>query len=529
MDTDIIDLDAFKHEQLSLYSLMDDNPAKAIEEARSLNSDTPVKGVLYTGLKAGVLIDAGSSAKDKKAIEEGVALFRRLLSESPEDARLHYNLGNGLAALADQYPSTTNTWYLNTANIRSEARGHLQKAISAKDNAAVRSTAFTNLGNALLRAHRWVEAYDAYSSALKHDRTNSVASTGAARVLLSCARRGMGNRSILLSIAARHLKTAKLHPHRLAELAGMKAQKELQRLLQMKLPESKPPDLKNAGDYEKFVARHRLALSPTIDGLDCSLKRWDSLWFNSLIESVGTGSGVPPLFAMMNVMKSDFLAARYLAYQALTAKFPESGLYTDTLDYAVYGIAPSFLSLAQRACFDVLDKIAAATTEYFGIPGDAKVVYFWSRWFKNPRKRSPKTWHPILLPHIGSGNTAIIALADISFDIAKDGFLVRKQAFRHSSTHRFTVLHDMGCRPSRESEQIEHCEIREFKDELIESLQLARAAVLYFVEMVSIAEKTRAAGTGKVGTITVPTHHYIRSDDDQEISGKRRPRTPKSE
>ena len=79
MDTDIIDLDAFKHEQLSLYSLMDDNPAKAIEEARSLNSDTPVKGVLYTGLKAGVLIDAGSSAKDKKAIEEGVALFRRLL------------------------------------------------------------------------------------------------------------------------------------------------------------------------------------------------------------------------------------------------------------------------------------------------------------------------------------------------------------------------------------------------------------------------------------------------------------------
>jgi|HubBroStandDraft_5_1064220.scaffolds.fasta_scaffold343765_2 tetratricopeptide (TPR) repeat protein len=175
---------------------MDDNPAKAIEEARSLPSDKPVKGVLYIGLKAGVLIDAGSSAKNKQAIEEGVTLFRKLLSESPEDASLHYNLGNGLAALADQYPSTTNTWYLNTANIRSEARGHLQKAISAKDNASVRSTALTNLGNALLRAHRRVEACDAYSNALKHDRTNSVASTGAARVLLSCVRRGMGNRSI---------------------------------------------------------------------------------------------------------------------------------------------------------------------------------------------------------------------------------------------------------------------------------------------------------------------------------------------
>jgi tetratricopeptide (TPR) repeat protein len=516
MDTAMIDLDAFKHEQLRLYSLMDDNPAKAIEEARSLPSDTPVKGVLYTGLKAGVLIDAGSSAKDKQAIQEGVALFRRLLSESPKDATLRYNLGNGLAALAEQYPSTTNTWYLDTKNIRRKARGLLQNAISAKDNAAVRSTAFTNLGNALLRAHRWVEAYDAYSSALKHDRTNSVASTGAAKILLRCVRRGMGNKSILQSIAARHLKTAKLHPQRLAELAGMKAQKELQHLLQMKLPESNPPDLMGASNYEKFVARHRLALSPTIDGLDCSLKRWDSLRFDSITEPVESHDGVPPSFAMMNVMKSDFLAARYLAYQALTAKFPESGLYTDTLDYAVYGIAPSLLSLAQRACFDVLDKIAAATTEYFDIPGNVKVVYFRSRWFDNPQKGVPLAWHPLLRPHIENGNMAIIALADISFDIAKNGFLVRKQAFRHSSTHRFTVLHDMGCRPSRESEQIEHCEIREFKDQLIESLQLARAAVVYFVEMISIAEKTRAAGIGKVGAITVPNHHDIRGEDDPD-------------
>ena len=132
----------------------------------------------------------------------------------------------------------------------------------------------------------------------------------------------------------------------------------------MRIPESEPPNLKDASDYEKFVARHRLVLSLTIEGLDCSLKRWDSLCFDSITEPVGSASGVPPLFAMLNVMKSDFLAARYLAYQALTAKFPDSGFYTDTLDYAVYGIAPSLLSLAQRACIDVLDKIAAATTEY---------------------------------------------------------------------------------------------------------------------------------------------------------------------
>jgi tetratricopeptide (TPR) repeat protein len=520
MDADIIDLDAFNHEQLRLHSLMDDDPAKAIKEARLLPCDTPVKGILYTSLKASVLIDAGSSARNKQAIEEGIDLFRRLIAELPDEAGFHYNLANGLMALADQQPYAGSSWYMDTASIRSEARSHLQKAISSKDNAPIISTAFANLGNALIRSHRWVEAYDAYTNALGYDRSNAIASTGAAKVLLRCSDRGIGNRRILLSVAARHLKAASLHPGRIAELAGKRAQDELAPLLQMQLPESNPPDLTGASDYEKFVARHRLALSPTIEGLDCSLKRWDCLRFDSITEPVGT-SGVPPLFAMLNVMKSDFLAARYLAHQALTAEFPDSGLYTDTLDYAVYGIVPSLLSLAQRACIDVLDKIAAATTEYFCIPGNVRVVYFWSRWFDNPREGPPFVWHSSLRPHIDKGNTAIVALADISFDIDEGGFLMRKKAFRHSSTHRFTVLHDMGCTPSRASAQIEHSEIHEFKEQLIESLQLARAAILYFVEMVTIAEKTHAAGAGKVGTIAVPSHHYIRGEEDGKDGQKK--------
>jgi len=69
MDTAIIDLDAFNQERMRLQSLMDYNPVKAIEEARSLPSDTPVKGLLYASLKASVLIDAGLSARDKHAIE----------------------------------------------------------------------------------------------------------------------------------------------------------------------------------------------------------------------------------------------------------------------------------------------------------------------------------------------------------------------------------------------------------------------------------------------------------------------------
>src|SRR5215469_2259853 len=433
MNTGVIDLDAFNAARARLQALVDDDPVKAIDEAHTLTTDKPIGGIFYTSLKASVLVDAGSHTKNSQAIEEGVALFKKLLVKSPNEASHHYNLGNGLAALADLKPCAGSGWYLNTAEIRRQARHHFEKASSSKNNASVVSTALTNLANSLFRAHRWAEAYDAYTSALKHDLSNAVAATGAAKILLRCVARSIGDKRVLQSVAARHLKTAKLHPERISELAGIKAQNELARLLKTRLPERDLPDLGNASDYEKFVARHRLALSPTIEGLNCSLKRWDSLRFTSITEGLGADSGVPSLFAMLNVMKSDFLAARYLAYQALSATFPESGLYADTLDYAVYGIVPSLLSLAQRACIDLLDKIAVATTEYFGIPDNAKVVYFWSRWFDNSQRGQPLAWHPSLRPHIDKGNTALIALAEISLDIGEGGFLIRKKAFRHAS------------------------------------------------------------------------------------------------
>ena len=519
-------LEVFSQERARLQSLVDEDPLKALKEARALSSDTPVGGVLYTSLKAGILIDAGSCAKDKQAIEDGIAFFNTLVTVNPKQADFHYNLGNGLVALADLEPYTGYDWYLTTAATRREGRSQFQQAISSDNNHPIVSVALTNLGNALWKAHRWVEAYDAYTEALAHDGSNAVASTGAAKVLLRCIAHGIGNKQVLQTVAARHLETAKLHPGRIAELAGARAQQQLSKLLQKRLEGGNPPDLSQASEYEKFVAAHRLALSPTIDGQDCSLKRWDSLRFNSITEPVGSGPGVPALFAMLNVMKSDFLAARYLAYQALSGTFPESGLYSDTLDYAIYGVAPSMLSLAQRACIDVLDKIAVATSEYFAMPGSPRIVYFTNRWFADSQKGQPPAWHPSLRPHIDKGNTAVIALAEISLDVGEGGALQRKKAFRHSSTHRFTVLHDLGCNPSRKSVHVEHCEISDFKSHLIESLQLARAAMLYFVEMISITESANATSPEKRLPISVPSHHYIRGDDDSEPQTRHMIRKP---
>ncbi len=508
-------LEEFERLHARLGSMIDGDPARAVEEARTLSSETTLGGELLIGLKAAVLVDAGSCIGDKQAIGEGVDLLKTLLELHPTHANLHYNLGNGLIAGADQEPYTNPDWYLKTAEVRRVARSHFQHAISLNDDSKISSMALTNLGNALWKAHRWAEAYDAYSRALENDATNAVASTGAVKVLLRCVERGIGDAEVLRSVAARHLEIARQHPKRIAELAGERAYDELSEFLKRRLDGGSLPDLNQASDYERFVALHRLALSPTIEGLDISLKRWDSLRIKLITEPTGADFGVPPLFAMFNVMKSDFLAARYLAYNALSRKIADSGFYSDTLDYAVYGIVPSMLSLAQRACMDVLDKIAVAATEYFAIPGSERGVYFTNRWFANIKKVQPFAWHPALCSHIHRGNTAVIALAELSLDVREGGALYQKKAYRHSLTHRFTVLHDEGSNPSRHSDLIEHCTLYAFKTHLIGSLQLARAAVLYFVEMISIAEAGNNALGGIMAPMVVPSHHWIRGEDEE--------------
>jgi tetratricopeptide (TPR) repeat protein len=499
--------------------LLDEDPAQALKEARETSSNLSPRGEVHARIKASILIDAGAAAGDTKAIQDGIALFEELLSRFPKDPVCHYNLGNGFLALADRQPYTGSDWFLDTADLRQKARRQFLLATSFDSTEVISSQAFTNLGNAFWKAHRWVEAYDAYTKALEHDRTNGVALTGAAKVLLHCVQHRIGNPKILRSVAGRHLKSAQQHSDKIRELIGSQAYKDLTKLFPQITDAETRYNLTHASDYEKFVARHRLALSPTITGLDCSLKRWDSLRIRSLTESISSHSGVPALIAMFNALKSDFLAARYLAHLAFSECFPDRGLYSDTLDYAVYGVTTSILSLAQRASIDVLDKIAVATSEYLAIPSET-LVYFSNRWF-DANNAQPRQWHPSLLPEIHAGNTALIALAELSLDVMRGGALHQKKAYRDASTHRFTVLHDIGCKPSRPSTYIEHCGIAEFKSQLVESLQLARAAILYFVEMISIRETLNKPTAGQVGVLEVPTHQWIRGTGEEVSSHPR--------
>lgn len=505
----------FRERHATLNALIDQDPQSAIEAAHALTPDDVLNARNINALRAGILIDAGIAGNDVQAVDEGVASLQRLLDSDPNRGDLQYSLANGLAGKADLLSYSGPAWYCETADLRRKARHLYRFAGEGEAGSFIASQALTNLGNELIKAYRFVEAYDCYLSALKNDPSNGVALTGAAKILLRFANEGTGDRDVLLGVAARHLRTARENPDRIRELAGERAYKQLSELMETEIAGGAPPDLSSATDYQRFVAKHRLALAPTIEGLDLAMSRWDSLRIESITEPINTEHGVPPIFAMFNVLKSDYLTARFLAYLALEGELIDSGKYSDTLDYASYGIRFSVLTLSQRSCMDVLDKTAVAASEYLVLPGNPKLIDFLMRWFLKPKKGEPLAWQSEVRDEIALGNTALIALAEVSYDIPEGGFLQKKRSIRNTSTHRFTVLHDFDTRPSRKCRYIDHYDGGAFEDQLIETLQLTRAVLFYFVEMIKLREKRLTSDGLLRMPLLVPDHDWIRGEEDE--------------
>jgi len=504
----------------SLYRTLDINPTEAIGQAHSLEATEYLPQSEVDAIKGAIFIDAGNELQDIEIVSKGVDLIRTLLKAHPSRMDIVYNLANGLSALAQITKLPIGQWYLKTSDYRREARLHFESVGQSKQaGSGIRARAKTNQANLLNQSFRWLEAYELYQEAIRLDPNNVIATSGAVKVLLRADDRRLGHSKILKALAARYLQLFHKHQSLLGKYGGSRAEKVLDELpgsLDIDTDVHWPPDLSKADDFTRFVADNNLSLSLTIEGLDPDLRHWDSLSIQSIHEDLDTPHGVPPIFAMFNVLKADYLSARWLAYQAIHDFARESGSYADTLDYAMYGIRESLFTLAQRSAIDILDRIAVATSEYLGLKDSPSSIYFWKRWHitEGHSLKRPLEWQPVITDEIGKGNAALIALAELAEDIVAGGYLAPKRTLRNESTHRFVILHDMGSAGSRESRYIKHFNLEDFKTQTISALKLVRAALFYFVEMITIHEARLEREGGTSVPLEVPPHHWIRSGEE---------------
>jgi hypothetical protein len=222
---------------------------------------------------------------------------------------------------------------------------------------------------------------------------------------------------------------------------------------------------------------------------------------------------------MFNMLKADFIMSRWLVFIAAEEQMPETGYYSDTLDYAKYGVAQSLLLTAQRSAIDLLDRIAVAASEHFGFPGSPEQIYFVNRWHKmqGHNLALPIKWIPEVESEIRSGNCALIAMAELAEDMMKGGYLRPQKTLRNESTHRFVVLHDIGASANRETPFISHCNEDKFQYETIEALRIARAAILYLREAIRYREAHQIEeADSPLVRLDVYPHHFIRGESDDE-------------
>jgi hypothetical protein len=470
-------------------------------------------------VRAAILVDGGALTHQQDAIEEGLALFRKLHGKFPT-ADITYNLANALVA-ATGHPPRDQGWLDHqerTREHRAEARQCYWKVTQESNaEASLRTQAWTNLANQFSNSYRLSEAHDARLAALKIDPENGVAAGSAALELLWLFERV--NCSDLTRIEAAMLaKTARRHKDRLVDYAGAQA---AERIIAFANELGDPPQRSAHTDpFVHWVERERLTLSPVVEMIDPALGKLDWLMLPGILErEPGTGGAPPPVFAMFNVLKSDFILARDLAWRAFDdGAWPTTGRYADTLDYATYGPGASALVLAHRTALDLLDKVAVTANHYFEFGQPPDRIYFGKIWRGAPDKASgSRPLAEAVAATIRTGVMALYGLVELADDYEhKSGILRPQKDLRNAGTHRFVVLHDLGD-PARirQVEEIEHHHQDAFTQEVLHALRVARSAIQMLALAISQHEQRLAAGTdGLIGTLNVPDHDWIRGRDE---------------
>lgn len=502
-----------------LYKLRNEDPQAAILFLSELGY-SPEERVAA----AVVLVDCGDAMNDATLVSQGIEIFAKLVEFAKPGSSLAFNLANGLQVRARLGHGPVSPVAGQAFEDRFQARVHFGSIM--RDSAAsheLRSQALTNIGILLLDSFRWVEALDCFQKALKLLPRNSVAAYQEMRHSMRLA--GLFHTKpevyqtychveILLERIRQLSIVVSAHYDTVVEFSGKDALPTVQKAVEDAAKIK--PGLKEKIDnpYFAFIDANGLALSLYCSGKEYSSGRFDLLTVPSIRSKISDEHRVPEIFAMINVMKSDFAFARQIYFEVrgydTDTPFFETTSHADTLDYAVYGVRNSALTSAQRIAFDILDKIAVALACYLGMK-NAHKASFSNVWGKSG-KGGIFIANEEIADSFRSGNPGLIALYNIYHDISKDdsrghGFMEAHKSYRNCSTHRFSVLHDdMFPRDhSSLSLAVDHMHLLRFDSLTLDSLKLVRAALFYFVDMINFAENlSRANREGIVVSSTVP-------------------------
>jgi hypothetical protein len=276
-----------------LRNIMVTDPAGAVVGARvyakSCKSDS---GRLSA---AGVLVDAGLKAGDRKATTPGLVTIRRLLRRNPDSGELHYMLGTAYSTLARHDKTPHPEWWERTRKLQIDSRRELWLCTQADASSEARAHAWINLGNELERCGRWDEAYGAFLHAFGVQPNHPVAAGWLAEMLLR--RRAIASGTGWVDAYYKYSGIANSNLAAVARIApGAEAvfRKFPQRPSGESSRERSKPE-SSFSPFDHFVSSNRLHLS--MDLQPQNPECWDQLDLTRIQETNTSSSKPPAIFA----------------------------------------------------------------------------------------------------------------------------------------------------------------------------------------------------------------------------------------
>jgi tetratricopeptide (TPR) repeat protein len=476
----------------------------------------------------GVRIDRAGDAADVLALDDAIAECQQRLQAAAgaERATLHYFLANAWDGKrrALRTEDSLTRWEqpeieLQVLNLRLALRaaggGGLEPARVCQ--------VLTNLGNSLSHLGRPVEAIECWDRALAMFPAFAMARGNRGCGLIAYARlaHDPGHRAVIARDAHQDL-TESLRVRRMLE-GGAEAhfRDELAALSDALAPgfiaDRTDLDGFTLGDspdevaYRRWVLGERLFLNDLNDLGAYPVAAADVLVLPGIVQGFDEG---PHYVGFFNQMKQEYVSARFILYEGLTADGPHFSDHDvtliNTLDYPSYSLSVEKIKMAFRAGYSLFDKIAFFLDRYLAI-GTARLrdISFKTIWYdKREKSGSPRPTLEAL------HNNALRGLFWLAKDLseAREGFVAAMdpdgqdvEELRQCAEHRYLKLHEFDAAVQRArdpanagfSDTLARSITRaEFEQKALRMLRMARAALIYVCAAVHLEERRRAEARG---------------------------------
>lgn len=261
--------------------------------------------------------------------------------------------------------------------------------------------------------------------------------------------------------------------------------------------------------YRRWCLENRLFLNPLNDLAVLKNADYDVLSVPSYVSKIGEPPTPTRLF---NIMKQEYVSARFLFYEGLNRERPhysDRGVFLyNTLDYPALGIGTEQVKCAFRMTYSLFDKIAEFINLYWTLKANPRRVSLRRIWYRREGEdfllreefRNYENW-PL---------RGLFWLSRDLFDKA-DGFREHTEPesrdisdLRHRLEHGFLSIHGLDWtdswgdeasnsflseKPGRSLRTISRSD---FARKTLRVLQLARSALIYLVVAMNREEQIRA-------------------------------------